>query len=143
MNPLKGIPPAPRWLGFLGLLSFAAFSLAALVPSAFFHAAAPAVLLAYGAVILSFLGGIRWGLAIADDEAAGLFARLGFSVVPALLAWAGLLLPTQAGLLLLAAGFAVMLVADLRLAAAPPWYRQLRLPLSAGAICALLLGLLG
>lgn len=143
MNPPTGIPPAARWLGFLGLLPFAAFGLAGLLPLAPFHAQAPSILLAYGAVILSFLGGVRWGLAIATPDAARLWAQLGFSVLPSLLAWAGLLLPIRAGLLLLAAGFALMLVADLRLAEAPAWYRQLRRPLSAGAIGALLLGLLG
>ena len=40
---------------------------------------------------------------------------------------------------LLAFGFAAMLLADLRLSTAPPWYRSLRLPLSVGAISALLL----
>ena len=43
---------------------------------------------------------------------------------------------------LLAFGFAAMLLADLRLSTTPPWYRSLRLPLSVGAIGALLLGLL-
>ena len=42
---------------------------------------------------------------------------------------------------MLALGFAAMLLADLRLTMAPPWYRSLRLPLSAGAITALLVGL--
>ena len=143
MDQTNSIPPAARWLGFSGLMPFAAFALAGLLPLAPFHAEAPAVLLAYGAVILSFLGGIHWGLAIAEADPARLFARLSFSVLPSLLAWVGLLLPKPAGLLLLAAGFALMLVTDLRLAAAPGWYRHLRLPLSAGAIGALLLGLLG
>jgi hypothetical protein len=141
MNQPHGMPPAARWLGFAGLLPFAAFALAGLWPAAPFHAAAPAVLLAYGAVILSFLGGVRWGLAMAAADPARLAVRLGFSVLPSLLAWVGLLLPRAAGLSLLAAGFVLMLVADLRLAAAPAWYRRLRLPLSAGAVGALLLAL--
>jgi len=62
-------------------------------------------------------------------------------VLPSLVAWVGLLVPVSAGLVLLAVGFALMLMADVRLAMAPDWYRYLRLPLSAGAICALTLGL--
>ncbi|ODU57107.1 MAG: hypothetical protein ABS99_05215 [Acetobacteraceae bacterium SCN 69-10] len=141
MKQLSSIPPAAGWLGFSGLLPFAVAALAALLPSAPLHASAQFGLVAYGAAILSFLGGVRWGLAMAEADPARLFARLGFSVLPSLVAWVGLLVPVSAGLVLLAVGFALMLMADVRLAMAPDWYRYLRLPLSAGAICALTLGL--
>jgi hypothetical protein len=99
-------------------------------------------LLAYGAVILSFLGGVRWGLAIIEPNHADLFSPLCISVLPSLLGWLALLISDSAGLLLLALGFFALLLADLRLPTAPPWYGTLRLPLSVGAIGALLLGLL-
>jgi hypothetical protein len=92
-------------------------------------------------VILSFLGGIRWGLAIVDDEGTRLSARLVFSICPALLEWVRLLLPQADGLALVAASFVVMPLADLRLQAAPACSRRQRLPLSVGATGALLLGL--
>lgn len=136
MTALPSVPPAARWLGFAGLLPFAGAALAGLVPG--LRVPAAQILLAYGAVILSFLGGIRWGLAMGTPDAA---YRLGISVVPSLLGWIALLLPTRAGLLLLAAGFAAMTVADFRLPEAPAWYPRLRLPLSCGAIASLLLGL--
>jgi hypothetical protein len=62
--------------------------------------------------------------------------------LPSLIGWLALLISASAGLLLLAVGFSVLLLADLRLQMAPPWYGALRLPLSVGAISALFLGLL-
>lgn len=103
-----------------------------------------AVLLAYGA--LSFLGGIQWGLGgVARPDGAGLAVRLALSVVPSLAAWLALLLPVRPGLLVRASSLAAVLAADLRAAQrglAPPWYPKLRLPLSGGAMVALLAGAL-
>ncbi len=141
MTATKPIPTAASWLGCAGLLPFGAAALAALWPAAPLHALALPALLAYGAVILSFLGGIHWGLAMASAAPGTLPARLGFSVLPSLLGWVALLLPPAAGLVLLAAGFAAMLLLDLQSEATPVWYPRLRLPLSLGAMAALLLGL--
>jgi len=138
----RSIPIAAQWLGFLGLIPFGATVIAALVSSVPLHNMALQALQAYGAVILSFLGGIRWGLAIVGSDHADLFFPLCISVLPPLLGWLALLISASAGLLLLAVGFSALLLADLRLQMAPPWYGALRLPLSVGAISALLLGLL-
>lgn len=137
------IPPAARWLGFAGLLPFLGAATAMLLADGALQAFAALALPAYGAVILSFLGGIRWGLAMADAKPGRLPARLAISVAPSLAGWVALLLPGAAGLLLLAAGFAAMLVLDLRTQMAPAWYAKLRLPLSLGAIASLLMGLAG
>ena len=60
----------------------------------------------YGAVILSFLGGIRWGLATRDESFAG---AATLSVLPSLWAFACLLVPDRlTGLLGLLAGFLLM-----------------------------------
>ncbi len=135
------IPIAARWLGFAGLLPFLGAAVAALVTEGGPNAFAVRALLAYGAVILSFLGGVRWGFAITTGEPERLPARLAFSVVPSLAGWVALLLPAVFGLLLLALCFALMLLADLRPGLAPAWYIRLRLPLSVGAVACLLLGL--
>lgn len=59
----------------------------------------PAVtaLVTYAAVILSFLGGIQWGLALRDDPATEIdrVKALGWSVVPSLAAWGVLWLPSS------------------------------------------------
>ena len=39
--------------------------------------------IAYGAVILSFLGGIRWGIAVPHGESRHASSDLALSVVPA------------------------------------------------------------
>ena len=136
------IPPAALALGLAGLLPFAACAAAvhALPPG--WQGVALQALAGYGAVILSFLGGVRWGLVIRVPAEGALLPPLLLSVVPSLLWWAALLLPTRAGLGLLALGFIAMLVSDWRATAAPAWYRRLRLPLSAGAVLALAAGLL-
>jgi hypothetical protein len=139
MSPLPSIPAAARYLGFAGLLPFAGSVLIRLSPFAASFDPAQRALPAYGAVILSFLGGVRWGLALPDGER--LPARLTLSVLPALAGWVALLLPQRMGLILLAVGFALMLFADQRFPLAPAWYRRLRVPLSAGAVSCLLLGL--
>ncbi len=141
LDRLNDIPPAARALGFAGLAPFFAAAAASFLPEPSFHDFGPRALIAYGAVILSFLGGVRWGLTIGVRDGVNLLRPLAISVAPSLAAWIALLLPIKVGLLVLAAGLAALLAADLRLRAAPAWYRALRVPLSAGAIASLVLGL--
>lgn len=141
MLRLASIPSAARWLGFGGLIPFAVAAAGSLLLRDPLHAFCLTALLAYGAVILSFLGGVRWGLAISDTEQDGLFVALSVSVVPSLLGWVSLLLPRSPGLVLLALSFAAMLIFDLGSTGAPAWYRRLRVPLSVGAIVSTLIGM--
>jgi len=141
------IPQSAAWLGALGLVPFAA--LAGLLPlvGADLKPALAHALLGYGAVILSFLGGVHWGLAIGSNPPAAdaaIRTRLILSVVPSLIAWAALLLPAG-GLFVLAAAIALMLVVDIRATRAgeaPPWYPRLRIPLSCAVAASLLAGAL-
>jgi hypothetical protein len=85
--------------------------------------------LLYGAVILSFLGGIQWGHALGAKAGEGGAGRLVWSVIPSLVAWTAVLAPPIAGPWVLGAGvFAAWLYeqrAVLR-ASLPEWYRALR-----------------
>ena len=93
---------------------------------------------AYGALIASFIGGAWWGLAANRAEGAALTRWLVASVLPMLAAWVALLLPPQAGLLLLAVIFALLPLADRAAQAAsmaPAWWWRLRLPLSLLMAC--------
>jgi len=129
--------PAPaRLLGPAGLIPFAALAIGiwAGVPGA-----GPA-LAAYGATILAFLGAVHWGLALVAPaaERGADWGRLGLGVVPSLIAWVALLLPPQAGLLLLAVIFALLPLADRAAqgaSMAPAWWWRLRLPLSLLMAC--------
>lgn len=137
------MPTAVAWLGYGGLLPFVALALVPWLGAAWAERALQAQL-AYGAVILSFVGALHWGLAMADNalDSAARSARYGWSVVPALLAWVALLLPGAAGLWLLAAGFVLHWGQDWRHARAagvPAWYLPLRARLTGVATASVLL----
>jgi len=92
----------------------------------------------YGAVILSFLGGIYWGLAL-TRAAAGWF---WISVLPSLWGWGALLLPHAIMPFVLAAGFVLTFAIDRAAARAgwiEPWFLHLRLVLGGTAIASLAL----
>ncbi len=140
------VPASAVWLGGLGAVPF--IGLAFALP---WLAGAPRLLVAhalvgYAAVILSFLGGVHWGLAIASPVDAGkerLRARLILSVMPSLAAWAALLVTETTGLFIVAAAIAAMLWIDIRATRdgeAPPWYPRLRIPLTGVVVVSLLFG---
>ena len=136
------VPSAAAWLGASGALPFVA--LAALIAGDlagardFFGLA----LNAYAALILSFLGGVQWGLTIAHAGVDALWGRLLAAVAPSLVGWCALLLAPPAGQLLLAAAFLAVLAVDLRAhgqGLAPRWYGRLRWPLTVTVVLSLLL----
>lgn len=82
-------------------------------------------MVAYGAIILSFLGGVRWGVALSNERTPHLI----WSVVPSLLAWACLLAPTLYQLPALTIGFAAQWFWDFRSTKQgvfPNWFGHLR-----------------
>lgn len=93
--------PGARALGYAGLIPFvfAAAIAAATAPET--AATARFALLAYGAAIASFLGGIHWGFAMRRGE--GCLPLLAWGVVPSLVAWAALIVGAPAGLFVIAA----------------------------------------
>ncbi|NMG01570.1 DUF3429 domain-containing protein [Azoarcus taiwanensis] len=141
------MPFSARWLGFSGLLPFIGLAVAALVDpmraTLWNHA-----LVAYGAIILSFVGALHWGFAmtaggLSQGERTGRFA---WSVMPALIAWAALLLVGASVLfaaLLLLAGFWLHYLQDRVLAHRadlPAWYLPLRLTLTSVASVCIVVG---
>lgn len=108
--------PAAWALGVAGLIPFVAGAAGMLWPSALpwpVPGGAAAALGAYGAVIVSFLGGIHWGLAMAGSgEPSAL--RLAWGVVPSLIAWPALLLAPAWGLAALAAALVLCFMVDRR-----------------------------
>lgn len=95
----KPLPAAAMVLGYAGVIPFAALAAALWTPAWQPQALGP--LLAYSALILSFLGGVRWGRAL---ESGGSL-DFALAVLPSLYAWGALQLPPAAALMLLAAGF--------------------------------------
>jgi len=139
------VPAPAAWLGGAGLIPFAGLAvLVWAVPGA----AGPAAtaLTAYGAAILAFMGGCRWGFSAVGMGGGPRAVDLAVSVVPALYAWAAVMAEPRLGMLLLAAGFAALLAADVALArrgGAPAWWPRLRWPLTAGAVLSLAAGAAG
>lgn len=129
------MPGAARYLGYAGVIPFAAMALDQLVGGPLPTHTAQQVFLFYSAAILSFLGGIRWGGA--TRLADGLGRELVISVIPSLWAVAGLLLDTPArSVWWLLAGFVAIGAADV-VRPAPGlalWMRRLRLQLTVAVV---------
>ena len=91
------------WLGYAGLIPFIGLALLLWLVSAALHPFVALALLAYGAVIVSFLGGIHWGIGLryATTETPGHAFHLIWGVAPSLMAWVALMMPAYAGLPLL------------------------------------------
>ena len=129
------IPQIAILLGYGGASPFVALAvLSILFEERFFIEA----LIAYAAVILSFLGGIYWGAAInnlsQNELTASLKTNLSISVTPALAAWGTLLIKNlTVATILLSVGFLAQLIVDVvatRNGYFPYWYNALRIPLT-------------
>ena len=144
MIHLSKPPRRVAWLGYGGLLPFIALAgLAWLRPE---HAPfCLHALLSYGAVILSFVGALHWGFAVALPELEDDLRSASYlwSVIPALMAWVALLFPQKLAFALLASGFLLQYWRDWALAKRsrlPGWYLGLRLELTVVASLCLAAG---
>jgi len=150
MLQLNTIPPPARIFGLAGLLPFFAGAILCwLPPTSESISVLPAgsfVLLAYGAVILSFLGGIRWGIAMQHEAMISNWQVVAWAMAPSLLAWTALLVAPTLGFILLIAGFSLQWSIDYRAnkqSITPPWFLTLRTILTLGAVVSLVVGAIG
>ncbi len=118
-----------RALTFAGALPFLAAIAALLLGPALATAHVWQAVLAYGAVIASFVSGIHWGLHIYRDRGLPINLLISSNLC-ALAAWAALLVPSRQGaLVLLIAVFATLFAIDHMLYAAKAhahWFYKLR-----------------
>ncbi|MCC0805849.1 DUF3429 domain-containing protein [Methylobacterium sp. W2] len=143
MARVTPIPTSALVLGVAGLIPFLGFAVLSLSGSdgglGNVGLAPRTILSTYGAVIASFLGGIRWGAAASSDAGGRDYV---IAILPSLIAWAALACPVPwdlrvLGLLVLGWGFVDL---DLvRRGLVPSWLGRLRLVLSVVAGCALLI----
>lgn len=138
------LPATPLWLGLTGWIPFwipVGLTVQAALTSRS-AAAEGALFVIYAAIILGFLGGVRWGRALAPDMDQTLHrSTFILSILPSLAGLAAALL-LWAGLPLIA--FALILVgliahwrwdlAASRRGDLPAWYGRLRAILTAGAV---------
>ena len=140
---MKQIPTSAFWLGWLGVIPFAALSALTLVDASqwttFEQTRAMETLIIYGMIILSFMGGVQWGLEMSRPDGNG---ATGFaaSVTPALIAFGASFVSMFAALLILIAGFLILLAYDMariRAGIGPVWYGALRIQLSTAVVICL------
>ncbi len=138
------LPRSVAWLGYGGLIPFLVLAPASLLDPAHGLVWSDA-LYGYGAVILSFVGALHWGMAMSLPEMSERQRTKAFvwSVVPALLAWPALLVSPPVAAPILVLGFVAHYFMDCRLArqvSLPGWYLPLRLRLSGVASLCLIGG---
>ena len=139
---MQSVPALPRWLGLAGLLPQFTCVAVLYAGPAEWREAALAIAFAYAALILSFLGGMWWGIAAAAPAAQRRKA-LGWlwiaAVLPSVVAlacflpWALDWAWPEPSLVMLGGALLVTLGVDAKLSAlAPRWWMTLRVPLSTG-----------
>ena len=114
-------------LGYLGLLPFVAGTVAALLSNELAPFALQAFVL-YSLAILSFMGGVHWGLALITGTRQS--SRLLVSVTPVIATWICLMtLPANLTLAVLGGGFIAQWFVDRPILAElpiPSWYLEMR-----------------
>ncbi len=132
-------PIAALLFGLGGLIPFAGLA-TGLIAGLGTAPVLSAALVTYGAVILSFLGGIRWGFAVKSERLVPPFWDYAFSVIPALAGWAAIFLSLPLAYWVLAGAFVIWFAAEIALPSPvdlPGWYLRLRALLTAGATVSL------
>ena len=140
------LPTTALILGLAGLLPFIALALAALSSASDTDTQRYLLaLVAYGAVVLAFLGGVHWGFVLhpaalpegMDAAERRDAARLGLGVLPSLIGWAALMTPLlgipEIGLAVLIVGYIATIVTESQLrrrALVPGGYMAMRWGLS-------------
>jgi len=142
--------PVPTALGLAALLPLLVLALLILadVSPPFDRDTIARVMVGYGALLLSFLGGVRWGMTMRLSMGRREAATLAASLAPMLVGWIALFLPAGPALGLLAVAYAGQGAWDVWTIEAgygPPWYGRLRVQftLVVTAILAAALMLLG
>ncbi|REC95688.1 DUF3429 domain-containing protein [Kushneria indalinina] len=127
----KKIVALPWLLGIAGLTPFIGLAAVVLLAVPGWQAIALQAFLYYSAVILSFLGGIHWGVAMSLDHEGGhhFSSRMMVAMAPSLLAWPALMLSPRFALLALMTGFLLIRLYEAQADSVerlPPWYTSLR-----------------
>lgn len=169
---LANAPKEPYWLGLAGTLPYLGTSVSTVYLAWALNATRPAsstfannllispetashllatlepIQLGYGAVIISFLGAVHWGLEYAEkvpDHSRTRF-RYGIGVMAPIIAWPTLFMPVEFALTSQFAAFVGLYFADARASVrgwAPVWYSTYRFALTAVVGVAIAISLIG
>ena len=143
----SSFPVVARWLGYGGVIPFVALALSLTVGldlTGLGLSDATGKLLAYGAVIISFIGAVHWGLALHAERSKQTLLYV-YSVVPALAAWGWYFVAAKSALFGMALTIVVMYFLDRFLLAdlVPAEYIKMRLHLTIVVALCLLLAAVG
>ncbi|TAL22652.1 MAG: DUF3429 domain-containing protein [Aquabacterium sp.] len=138
--------PVAAMLAYAGTLPFILGAALVWIVNARAHEHAMQLLALYAAAVVSFLGGIHWGLAMrADSGESNADRRLSWGVAPAIVAWIAALMPPYAGLVVQGGMLIACYLVDRR--AYPQWgaaaWLVLRFRLTAVAALCCFLGAAG
>lgn len=123
---MSGNEKTAKILGYAGLIPFITFTIASWMPLPY-STYAIHILLCYAAIILSFMGAIYWGVVMSGEQPGSKYFIA--SVIPALLAWSALLMPTLFAFAILIVGFIALIVFDQAVEKSlkfPGWYIPMR-----------------
>ena len=130
--------PALIW-GWGGVLPFAGICLALSFAEPSIAAFAQEVLVPYGAIILTFMGGVHWGLQMVRESSDRSLYTTG--IAPSLFAVLAILFPVLPAIIVLGVGFIGLLIFDLwlmREGRVPRWYGRLRIQLTSAVLACLI-----
>jgi glutaredoxin len=138
-----GLDRLVRWLGYGGLLPFVLGLLAVgLIPEAALRERAADLTLAYGAIILAFLGAVHWGRLLERGTLAEAPMLAVWGVMPSVVGWLSLALPFAWAAPIQALLFLEVYIVDRQLLRAEPSarpYLALRARLT-GVVASLMVG---
>lgn len=137
----ESMPLSTALFGGLGLIPFVTGAVLANIPST--ASTGHWLVIGYGAVILSFLGGIQWGVGLKASPRASLPYLV--AIIISLLGWISLLLPYLWGLAILGAGFISAFIYDaisVGVFSLPGWFLRLRILLTLSVLTSLALAAL-
>lgn len=135
------IPLAASVLGYAGALPFILATSIIWFDAGGLRETMLLSIITFGAVILTFMGGVRWGLSMRSPNGPN-FLQLTVSIIPAAISWLTLMLANRipdypylqhAQLTILIISFALLLWSDIlaaRRGEPPRWYPGLRVPLT-------------
>ena len=130
-------------IGYCGLIPFVGLSIwYAMTTNSQQAGFVLSALLAYAAIILSFVGAIHWGRSLHEPHMVKSNLLQLISVIPTLLGWVALLVPPQAGLMILIVSFVLIYLFDRFQYKDLYWMQKIRFNLSMGVIFTLLISLL-
>lgn len=138
LKSVKKSPIPALVLGFGGLIPFVSVPFS-MISTGTFTLSLVQTQIVYGACILAFIGGIRWGLVMpANSSVSADWKNLTYGVLPSLLATVAPLLSPAKGLSLLIVGLITVAVWDKRLGGYPAWFLGMRFILTFVACLSLL-----